>query len=251
MIHAIRRNLIRILNDTPLEKVVRRILLLLSRDKGAAYDRETIDVFKKVLGKSSNCIDVGAYRGEILSEMLKFATQGDVFAVEPVPENCAYLTKKYPRAHIFNMAVAEQPGELTFYYVTGRPARSGLKKQEYPDPNEKVNELTVRVDTLDNIIPNDVAIDLIKIDVEGAEHLVLKGAIDIIKRSQPVIIFEHDINTMAKYDVQPGEVYDLLNLDCGMRVTLMCRWLSGEAELTKDEFVNLVNTREEFYFMAY
>ena len=151
MKHKLRRYLLFAIQDTPLETFARRVYAILAQNKGAIYDRETTKLIRKVLKRDSNCIDIGSYRGEILREMLKTAPQGKVFAFEPIPENYQYISRKYKGAVTYNVALSDRAGKSVFYHVTGRPARSGLRKQSYPDPNEKVEEITVNLEKLDNI----------------------------------------------------------------------------------------------------
>ena len=62
------------------------------------------------------------------------------------------------------------------------------------------------------MIPHDMKIDLIKIDVEGAEGAVIEGAIETIKRNQPYIILEHGGKSSSAFGYSSSEIYDLLLL---------------------------------------
>jgi FkbM family methyltransferase len=249
--HQLRRTLLAAVRDTPFEGVARRLHGLLARDRGAKYDRETFMVMQRVLGRSSNCIDVGAYRGEILRQMLKLSPDGRVFAFEPVPDNCRYLTRKYPKAEIFNAALADTVGTSEFFHVTGRPARSGLKKQNYPDPEERVETITVKVETLDNVIPSATRIDFIKIDVEGAELHVLRGGERLIRQNRPVIVFEHGPGASSRYGVSSEALYDFVVNETGCRLSTMARWLADREPYSRPEFLDDAVTNKEFYFIAY
>src|SRR5690606_23667035 len=108
---------------------------------------------------------------------------------------------------------------------------SGLIKRRYDRPNEEDCNITVKTDLLDRIIPVDMPIDLIKIDVEGGELLVLEGAKETIKRSKPVIIFEHGLGASDYYGAPPEQVFRLLD-GCGLKINTMERWLCGEQALS-------------------
>jgi Methyltransferase FkbM domain len=105
----------------------------------------------------------------------------------------------------------------------------------------------VRTDLLDNIVSE--RIDLIKIDVEGAELQVLRGAVNTIRKSKPVIIFEHGYGAAEYYGTTPEQVYDLLT-ECGLHLSLMEDWLKGDSSLIREGFAAQFY-QGEFYFMAY
>ena len=226
-------------------------MLRLSSGKGATYDKETFQVMQRCLARDTNCIDIGAYRGDILRRILKYAPDGEIYAIEPIPENYAYLRKKYPTVHLHNVALSDRVGKATFFHVLGRPARSGLEKQYYPDPNELVSEIDVALDTLDNLIPSETPIGFIKIDVEGAELRVLQGGGELIKRWHPIIVFEHAEKASLKFEATSEDLRTYLVEECGLQLSTMKRWLNGEAPFSKEEFHNARLQQKEMYFIAY
>lgn len=251
MKHVLRKYALKLIQDTPLEATVRDLAVRVSSGKGADYDRETVEVMATCLRRSSNCIDVGAYRGDILRHIVRFAREGEIHAIEPVAENCEYLLKRYKAVDIHNLALSDQVGELSFFHVLGRPARSGLKKQHYPDPNEEVREIKVRVDTLDNLIPAQTRIDFIKIDVEGAELNVLRGGQALIRRCRPVIVLEHTEDASLKFSSTSEDLRAFLVDDCGLQLSTMRRWLDKHTPLTSEEFHRARTDQQEMYFIAY
>ena len=96
-----------------------------------------------------------------------------------------------------------------------------------------------------------VSIDVIKIDVEGAELQVLRGAKEIIKINKPVVIFEHGVGAADCYGTKPEEVYDLLYDYCGLDITLLNRYLKNMDPLSKKEFCEQFYQRLNYYFLAY
>lgn len=220
--------------------------------KNQRYDRQTELIISKVCEKNSCCIDVGCHKGEVLDIMLQYAPNGTHFGFEPIPEMYKALCEKYgENCQFFDVALSDEPGETTFNHVISNPAYSGIQKRKYDRPEEQDTTITVRKDTLDNLIPTDKNINLIKIDVEGGELGVLKGAKDLIARCRPVIVFEHGLGAADVYGTKPEQIFDLLSGEYGMKVSLMKSWLTKKPTLDKAELVRQFNTGENHYFIAY
>ncbi|MDZ7832286.1 MAG: FkbM family methyltransferase [Desulfobacterales bacterium] len=200
---------------------------------------------KKVLRSDSNCIDIGCYRGEILKDMIKFVPDGRVFAFEPVPANCEYLSKKFPRVDLFQVALGDEAGLANFYYDSEHPARSGLAGQK-----DLTDEFQVEMETLDHIIPGDMNIDLIKIDVEGAEYKVIKGGENLIKRCRPVIIFECNNGSAELYNCHPGDLFDLISKEMGLKISSMSAWLKETPPFNRNAFIECVHEEKFNNFIA-
>lgn len=218
-----------------------------------AYDIYTKRIMKQILGSTSNCIDIGCHKGEILDEILKFAPKGKHYAFEPLPHLYGFLKEKYRNKNItvFSVALFDSKGKTTFNYVVNAPAYSGIKKRHYDIPDAEISELTVETDLLDNLIPENTRIDFIKIDVEGAELSVLKGGVKTISRCKPVIIFEFGIGAADYYGVKPEHFYDFLSSVCGLFIATLKRFLSVKEKLTREEFSRLYTEQKDYYFIAY
>lgn len=220
--------------------------------KNQKYDRQTKEVIKKCLKSDSNCIDVGCHEGEVLEIMLQHAPQGQHFGFEPIPSFYNELSKKFPaNCKFFQLGLSNQKGTSSFNHVLSNPGYSGLKKRKYDHPNEKDTQITIETDLLDNVLPKDLRIDFIKIDVEGAEWLVMDGARKLIKNFQPTIVFEHGIGGADVYGIHPTQVYELLKQDCGLNIYTMKNWLKGRPPFTKDEFIEQFEKGLNYYFIAH
>ena len=89
---------------------------------------------------------------------------------------------------------------------------------------------------MDDIIADDVHVDFIKIDVEGAELGVLNGAKRTIDRCKPVLLFEHAKVHNTEYETTPDMVYEFLVDDCGLDVFS----LNMSGPLSRDRFVAII-----------
>ena len=85
-----------------------------------------------VLTRDSNCVDVGAYRGRVLTEIVCVAPLGRHIAYEPLPHVYKYLVDHFPSVDVRQAAVSNEEGETSFTYVKNIPGRSGLRGISYP-----------------------------------------------------------------------------------------------------------------------
>lgn len=159
-----------------------------------------------VLQANSCGIDVGAHEGAFLTMLLKNAPDGRHWAFEPLPEYFEKLRETFKGISVYNLALSDSPGKATFYKAVGAEAMSGLKPQHYPVPVQ-LEQFEIVTARLDDIIPSHVQIDMIKIDVEGAELAVLKGAKHLINRCRPLIIFEFAQLHSEAYSVTPNDMF--------------------------------------------
>lgn len=216
------------------------------------YDRQTRSVLQKVCRRDSTCIDVGCFRGDILRSMIRYAPEARHFAFEPVPSQFQYLKEHFSDASdIYPFALGKEHTTATFHHVVSNPTYSGLKQRQYKGA-ETITEIHVEVRTLDEVIPADRPIFVIKIDVEGGEYDVLLGGKTLLAKWHPYIIFEHGIGAADKYGIKPGDVYDLLVAQLGYRIVLMEDYLkAGRATgFTKAEFENQFWKGTNCYFLA-
>lgn len=215
------------------------------------YDRQTKAVIRKVCKRDSICIDIGCYKGEILKVMMDHAPDARHIAFEPIPEQYDFLQKKFgSKADIFPFALGDENKETSFQHVISNPTYSGLQRRQYKG-EEEIREIIVQERRLDDVIAENRPVTLIKIDVEGGEFNVLKGAERILKQWKPYLIFEHGIGGSDKYGVDPKDIYTLLH-EAGYKISLMGNYLNQEniKGFSLAEFENEYNLRLNCYFIG-
>lgn len=215
------------------------------------YDAQALQIMQVAIKANTNCIDVGAHKGELLSEMIKRAPEGHHYAFEPIPYLFSALEKQFTcdRIAILPYALSDAPGETSFQHVVSNPAYSGIRRRSYKQA-EDIREITVRKERLDDVLPSDYRIGFMKIDVEGAEYEVIAGAIEHIRRDRPVLIFEHGLGASEHYGTTPEALYTLLTVECQLHVYLLDDYLQCAEPLTKAQFCQQFYEKLNYYFVA-
>lgn len=140
------------------------------------WSKEETLVLKKHLKTGNTFVDVGAHIGyfTVLAADL-VGPSGHVYAFEPNPRSFNLLQKnirvnKFKNVTLFNKAVTNKVGELNLY---ANRLNTGDTRISKPDFESKA--IKVKTTTLDIELKGKTA-DFIKIDVQGAEPLVIEGA---------------------------------------------------------------------------
>jgi FkbM family methyltransferase len=229
-------------------------LLHISVTRNQKYDAYTRKIISRSLKPDSNCIDIGCHKGEILDLMIRGAGNGKKYGFEPIPELYGELTEKYagdPNVSIFQVALYDETGTTTFQHVLNAPAYSGIKKRKYDGKHVQIAQITVETGRLDQFIPANLDVDLIKIDVEGAEFNVMKGGRETLKRCKPVVIFEFGLGAADFYHALPRELHAFLSKECGLNISTLRGFLEHTPALTENEFLALYEQGAEYYFVAH
>lgn len=213
------------------------------------YDKQTKRIMQIVLEDESTFIDVGSHKGEVLELALKISKKGKHFAFEPIPYLFHKLNDKYgSKCEVLNYGLSDQKKQSSFQHVTTNPAYSGIKKRTYPK-EEKVETIQIQLDTLDNQLKQHDRVDMIKIDVEGAELEVLRGAKKIIEKFHPIIVFEHGLGASDHYNTSPEDILTFFD-DHQYQLFTLKGFIADEPALFRKEFIDFYLTNKEYYFLA-
>lgn len=198
-----------------------------------------------VLSPRSNCIDVGSHQGAFLAEAVRVAPLGSHIAYEPLPAFCERLRSRFPQVDVRQAALSSRNGKAEFVVVQNLPAYSGLQERRYP---KRVELTKVQVEThrLDDYLPPAYRPDLIKVDVEGAEHMVFEGALQTLCRWKPIVVFEHGRGAADCYGSDPVHVFSLLH-EAGLRIFN----LDGDGPYSVAQFQDIFNSNAYWNFVAH
>jgi FkbM family methyltransferase len=220
-------------------------------DREQLYDRQTSEILRRALGATGTLVDVGCHAGKFTDLALEIAPTARHFGFEPLPDYAAKLVERYarhPNVIISDVALSDAEGEATFVHNVDIPSHSGLRERAYPIPNTRRETITVRTRRLDDVLM-DVPVAMIKIDVEGAELLVLRGAAETLRRWKPPVVFEFGLGAADHYGHGPRDVHALFSaLDMG--VFTLDAMLDGGAPLSLPELEDQYFTPRNYYFGA-
>lgn len=200
----------------------------------------------RIIHNSMNCIDVGAHLGSVLSLINCFSPNGKHIAIEPIPYKYHWLRQKFPHVEVLSMAVSDTQEEANFY-IPCRSSFSGLGLRHYTrDTEQNIEIIKVNVNRLDDIVPDDLVIGFIKIDVEGAELLALRGSESILRRCHPTILFECAQDSLEPHNISPWDIYEFFRTH-DYSLFLIQDWLSAGEALSYERFLSSM----EYPFQAF
>ena len=191
-------------------------------------------VLRKLLRQDSNCIDIGCHLGSMLSLILELAPHGRHMAFEPVPSKAAWLRRKFPEVDVRRMALGDSSAKLTFYHNTSRSGFSSLVQHPWGD--DGVEKLTVDCEPLDRVLPDGHRVDFMKVDVEGYEPHVLRGAADLLRRDRPILLFESIRSDLLELASKPADIMEFLGGSLGYSIFTPKGFLEEGAPLTLEQF---------------
>ncbi|MFM2293874.1 MAG: hypothetical protein RLZZ350_287 [Verrucomicrobiota bacterium] len=149
------------------------------------------------------CFDCGGWRG-FFSGVMARQGAGKVFAFEPLPANVAQLRKMLglnPELPItlIEAAVTEQPGELEFV-IMPETSMGKLVTSSFQAEDQSGQKIRVRAVSLDALLATGEVQPpaVMKIDVEGAELMLLHGAKNLLATHRPKLFMEIHSRELAR-----------------------------------------------------
>lgn len=225
--------------------------LLIYLSEGGSHEPGTCRVIEKLIEPGDCVIDVGAQVGLLTLVMGRaVGTSGCVLAIEAsqILSEClkrTLLTNGLNGScQVLQMAISDRVGQTTFH-LAERSGHSSLIAL-----SEESQEVQVQTTSLDEIVESGKEVSLIKVDVEGAELLVLSGMKRILEENPEITLI---------VEFGPSHVYRVGHSieqwlgafkKCGFdqifeidEMSAVCRPLRPESELAKVQSINLVFAR--------
>jgi FkbM family methyltransferase len=175
------------------------------------YEKMVEDLYIAVLRPGDIAVDCGAHQGRHTVPMARaVGSEGKVFAFEPLGPIFAKLKQAlegHPNVLAENIALGETETVASFVYVPEFPEYSGFKERIYHDQNIARQVIEVKVRRLDEVVTTK-NLRYIKIDAEGGDLQILRGATGLIDKARPIITFEMGDNALINFDYGAADFFD-------------------------------------------
>lgn len=179
------------------------------------YKVGAISAIKRFVRDDDICFDIGAHGGSWTRPLSRLVKRGHVYAFEAFPYYARVL-KMFVRlmgmrnVTVANKAVFDRNGPITLVWrdqygrrLTGTTHVAGINEWG-------TDSIVVEGITLDSLLPHlprSSRISFIKVDVEGAELMVVRGAIDLINAFRPTIFLEVVRRYCGRYGYTPETLF--------------------------------------------
>jgi FkbM family methyltransferase len=186
---------------------------------GGFYEKIELDVFERLAAASKTIIDVGANVGLYSCiAACRVPAFGKVVAFEPVPENLGYLRRNLAdnecaaRVVVEEKAVGESSGKIDIYLEEGSIGTHSAAVKNAPNSATSISAPLVSLDGYARVELRD-PVDLLKVDVEGYEGAVLRGAREMLRKDKPTLLIEfvpdHLANCNFSVDEFVNTIFDI------------------------------------------
>ncbi len=182
------------------------------------YEPNEFCVLDKILRPGMTFVDVGANMGlYTLFPAGRVGPQGTVLAIEPSRREFERLQRNVEANALANVrlvqtAASDRRGEADLLIAGGgRSGHNTLGGFGYETPLQ--GKERVQLQPLDEIVEREGLgrLDILKMDIEGAEHAALRGATETLRRFRPMILMELSDRSLQQQGSSGAEVWEFLS----------------------------------------
>ena len=198
-----------------------------------SYEEKDADMVLKLVPEHSVVLDVGANMGWYSLLLARQVKGCQIHAFEPIPKTYSFLAQNIALNQVENVTahhfgLSNERKDLTFYFY---PEGSGNASSANLSERSDAELVTCHVERLDDFVQeNNLCVDFIKCDVEGAELFAFQGAVATLQKDKPVVFTEMLRKWLAKFNYHPNEILALFT-----RLGYRCFYADGAVlkELTE------------------
>lgn len=174
------------------------------------WERAERRFIRKAVRLGDVVVDVGANVGQYTMEFSSLVgDEGKVFAFEPAPDNFCLLQMAIEANNCSNTVVHELAVMDDSGWVDLMVSELNHGDHRIFETREKRKGLRVRSTSLDELLAGEPRIDFVKVDVQGAEALVLRGMRQLIRpHADLTILMEFSPQLLRAANTEPLEVLE-------------------------------------------
>jgi FkbM family methyltransferase len=183
-------------------------------------------------------VEIGANIGDYTLELAKkCGPAGKVYAFEPSPKAFSYLRKNvvlngYRNVTLINGAVSDINGKVLLFEDSESRGNSSLFVGAVPHPKMGIEVETVALDSFAKT--NEIIrLDFIKMDTQGAEHRILLGAAETLRKFRPWLCMEFWPFGIRQSGADPRELLGYCRT-LGYRIAIICDGVSRLDQLPEE-----------------
>lgn len=176
------------------------------------YEATDSAMIMRLISPGDSVIDIGANMGWYSINIAKTYPSSKIYAFEPIPKTYEFLENNIRLNHVQNIAahhfgLSNERKDLVFYFY---PEGSGNASSANLSERSDAELVTCHVERLDDFVKtNNLNVDFIKCDVEGAELFAFLGAKETLQRDKPIVFTEMLRKWAAKFKYHPNEIIAL------------------------------------------
>ena len=164
--------------------------------------------------------------------MRRLAPKGRHVGVEPTPKKHAHLVRKFPGTLVLPYAAGDRNADVEFHIDDRASGYNSLGRAR-----DGARTVTVPMRRLDGALPEDFELGFVKVDVEGAELIALRGMERLIARTRPSILFECAVaRPLEGGGVEGDDLFAYLTEELGYDVYGPIDLMHGRPPFTLQEF---------------
>jgi FkbM family methyltransferase len=191
------------------------LLLRILCDKGV-FEPAIIDTLQR-LATTGTMFDVGANIGLMAAAVLAANSRTRVVSFEASPSVLRYLRRSveegsyHDRWQIVPRAVADKPGTVNLTSVSSMSHDSLFDYIALPSSAQQDGSQCIPATTLDLEWRRlgSPQVSVVKLDVEGAEGLVFRGAAELILNCRPIILTEWCEKYLSRFNTRPESLWEI------------------------------------------
>ena len=179
-----------------------------------SYEENELEMILKFVKANTNVFDIGGNIGWISLNISRHFPSANIYTFEPIPKTFEYLKKNvelnnFSNIHINNFGFSNEEKDIVFYYYA---EGSGNASMTNLSENANVVKTICSVKRLDDyVFSNNLEVDFIKCDVEGAELFVFQGGLEVLKKHKPLVFTEMLRKWAIKFNYHPNQIIRMFN----------------------------------------